>query len=928
MAGDHPESAYPQRWEADVVLSDGGTVHIRPIRPDDADRLVEFHGRQSAESIFYRYFSPRPRLSPREIERSVNVDYVNRMALVATLGDTLIGVARYDSAPPGPDGSTRAEVAFSVDDRHHGRGLATLLLEHLAQAAVEAGIGGFVATVLPDNRAMITVFRRAGFEVSTSMVDGVVEIDLGIRPTTEGLERIDARARRAEVASVARLLTPATVAVVGAGRRPGSVGHEVLRRLLDGGFNGAVYPVNPATTHVSGVRAYPTVGAIPDEVDLAVLAVPMDAVQAVVEDCARKRVDTVLVIAEGFSGAGDAAVARRRDLVASVRRNGMRLIGPASAGVVNHDPAVRLLATFTPDIPPPGRVALSTQSGSMGGAILAYARETGVGLSAFVNLGDKADLSGNDLVQFWEADPATAVICLYVESIGNARKFFSIARRVGRSKPLVMMRTAGLDLGAGTWPSPDTFSALTAQAGIIETESLAELFDLARLLAVQPLPAGRRVAVLANSPGTAVLGAETLRRCGLTPVPFVLDRDPPGFAGAVASAAHDAVPALPPPFLPAPPDVDPSAPASPVVPSVPAPPAGPEPAGPGSGQFDAVLVVFAQTVEGRTGEVQVAVERAVAARRAAVASPADVEQPRPLLACYLGEPPTTEVCAEGDVPRFRFPEDAARALAHAAGHAEWRQRPPGRPVAFDDVAFDEVRVLVGRVLAGAEPGVPVGLGLDDAMAVLRATGITPVIQEAVSGLGDALAAAARIGYPVALKAARRGRMARSVSTGLALGLHDESEFRAAYAVMAERFGDGFGDVLVQAMAEPGLDVAVVAHHDDRLGPLLAVGRGGALGSAPHELAVGLVPLGVGDAGRLVHRSPLQPLLDRLDGAGALAELDVVLDRLSYLMDQVPEIAEVRLDPVLISHVGLAVTDLAVQVARRHAPAEPPVRRLG
>ncbi|MEZ5233155.1 MAG: GNAT family N-acetyltransferase [Acidimicrobiales bacterium] len=955
MAADAPAPLpehYPARWEADVVLSDGGTVHVRPIRPDDADRLVAFHGRQSAESIYYRFFSPRPRLSDREVQRFTTIDYHERMAFIALLGEDIVGVARYDLADPKADGTTQAEVAFFIDDRHHGRGLATLLLEFLAVAATEQGIGGFVATVLPDNRGMINVFRRAGFDVATAFSDGVVEVTLGIRPTAEGLERIDARQQRAEAASVARLLSPATVAVVGAGRRPGSIGHQLLRQLVTGNFNGAVYPVNPNATHVHGIRAYPTVSAVPDEVDLAVICVPLDQIDATVADCAQKRVEALVVVTDGFraslddvlrgDGAAGVPTARQRALVSAARRHGMRLIGPASVGIVNNAPDVRLRATFAPDLPAAGRVALSTQSGSMGNAILAYAGESGLALSSFVNLGDKSDVSANDLLQYWRDDPGADVICLYLEGFGNPRKFFRLARRLGRAKPLVVMRTASLDLGHdAAWPAPDTFSALMTQAGVIETESLAELFDVARLLAGQPLPAGPRVAVLANSPGTAALGTEAARRCGLDAVPYVLDGEPAAFAAAVVSATFDEQPALPPPGFATPdrpgaarrgPISDP-APAASGGSTVPSPPehAPRDRAAPRSEEAphpDAVLIVSAETLRQRGTEVAVAVDEAVAARRAAGdAAP----QGRPVLACYLGVPLPSTPAVPGGIPRYRFPEEAARALDRAAVYAAWRAQPLGEITPFEAHEGTDgaaIAAIVGRGLAAAgDDGRAVQLPMDAAIGLLRAVGLKPLPQDVADGADAAVAAAERIGYPVALKALRRSRVARSAASGLALGLHDEHELRDTYATMAAGLGEPLGPVLVQAMAEPGVEVQIIGHQDNRLGTLVALGRGGALGSDPHELAVRMVPLSDIDAGRLVAASPVEPLLARMCDTEARAALHDVLCRVSALMEHVPEVVEVRLDPVLVSNQGAALTDVAVQLAPVAVPLEPPVRRL-
>ena len=903
-----------------MVLSDGGTVYVRPIRPDDAERLVAFHGRQSAESIYYRFFSPRPRLSERDVTRFTTVDYTTRLALVALLGEDLIGVARYDSvladAASTEEGSASvrgAEVAFFIDDRHHGRGLATLLLEFLAVAASEAGIDGFIASVLPDNRGMINVFRRAGFEVATEFRDGVVEVRLGIRPTPEGQIHIEDRGRRAEAASVARVLTPATIAVIGAGRRPGSLGHQVLGQLLAGGFNGAVYPVNRHTTHVHGVRAYPTVGAIPDEIDLAIVAVPPDQLHAVIADCAKKRVDALVVLTDTVTpGAGPDTGPdtdpNPGELVRIARLHGMRLIGPASIGVLNHAPDVRLAATFAPVVPAPGRVAVSTQSGSMGNAILAYAAETGLGVSAFVNLGDKADVSANDLLQYWGDDDTTDVIALYLESFGNPSKFFRIARRLGRTKPVVVMRTASLDRGAApTWPGEATYSSLMTQAGILETDSLAELFGLARFLVAQPLPQGRRVVVLANSAGTAALGMQTARQAGLQAQARVVTGDVAAFAAAVAAAVS-----APPPT---------------------------EPATEGAG-YDAVLVVFAPTLGQDAAAAAAAVDTAVAADR----PPLSLDLPigmsqgqRPVLASYFGEGRFDTVSQRGDLPRYRFPEEACRVLAHAARYGQWRNQPQGPVARFEQLDLDRIGSVVGRVVGAVPPGGSQLLALADALVLLRAAGLDPVPQVEADGLDQVVAAAGQLGYPVALKAVRRARLARSAATGLALGLHDETELRAAYRTMQDGLGAGLdiplGTVVVQVMAEAGLDAQLLGHQDNRLGPLVALGRGGAQGSDPHELAVRLVPLTTVDIARLVQASPLASLVARLEQANTagsnagLVALEEVLGRLSSLMEQVPELAEVRLDPVLVSPSGLAITDVWVHVAPVPLAPYPAVRRL-
>ncbi|MGZ4695123.1 MAG: GNAT family N-acetyltransferase, partial [Acidimicrobiales bacterium] len=433
------EAAYPTRWEADVALADGGTVHIRPVRPDDAELVEAFHNRQSRESIYFRYFSPMPRLSRRELDRLTKVDYLDHLSLVAMLGGEIIGMAGYDRWT----GRDEAEVAFITDDAHHGRGLATVLLEWLVVAAREVGFRGLTAQVLPSNRSMLAVFHQVGFEATSSFGDGVIEVKLGLEPTPEALAAVDERAQRAEARSVERLISPTSVAVIGAGRERGGLGHEVFRNLLAHDFMGPVYPVNPQGGHVASVPSYETVLDIPHEVDLAVIAVPAHEVLAVVDQCARKRVQALVVMSAGLHGVGPLGEAAERTLVERARSQGMRLIGPESLGLISTDPAVELHASLSSVDVLPGRVGFLTQSGTLGIAALEHARRVGLGISTFIDVGAKADVSGNDVLQFWEGDPRTDVVLLYLESFGNPRKFTRLARRLSRRKPIIAVKAAG-----------------------------------------------------------------------------------------------------------------------------------------------------------------------------------------------------------------------------------------------------------------------------------------------------------------------------------------------------------------------------------------------------------------------------------------------------------------------------------------------------
>ncbi len=477
--------AYPERWETDAVLADGGTVHLRPVRPDDAERVKAFHARQSRESIYFRYFSPMPKLSHRELDRLTRVDYVTRMAFVALLGDDVIGMASYDIWRS----SNEAEVAFIVDDAHQGRGLATVLLEYLIVAARECGLEGLTAQVLPTNRRMLSVFHHAGFEVSSTFDEGIIEVRLGLEPTPEATALIEERERLSEARSIQRLLWPESIAVIGADRERGGIGHEVFRNLVAQGFEGPVFPVNPSGGHVASVRSYVSVLDIPDEVDVAVVAVPAPAILDVVGECARKRVRGLVIISAGLDDLEIDGRPGQEVIVERALRSGMRVIGPESLGVINTAPQSRMMATFADVHVDPGVVGFLTQSGTLGIAALERAYRMGIGISAFVDIGSRPDVSGNDLLQYWSQDENTAVVLLYLESFGNPRKFTRIARRMARQKPIVAVKSGRSSPvpsdghgSASAWPADASVDALLDQSGVIRVDTPAQLFEVARVL--------------------------------------------------------------------------------------------------------------------------------------------------------------------------------------------------------------------------------------------------------------------------------------------------------------------------------------------------------------------------------------------------------------------------------------------------------------
>jgi acyl-CoA synthetase (NDP forming)/RimJ/RimL family protein N-acetyltransferase len=716
-----PVAGYPERWSADVVLRDGGTVHVRPILPSDGDGIRALHGRLSAETIYFRFFSPLTTLSPKMLDRFVRVDYFDRFALVALLGEDIIAVGRYERLPSQGAVGDEAEVAFLVDDAHQGRGLATMLLEYLVARAEEVGITRFVADTLPENVRMLRVFHEAGFDDQRTFGDGVIRVAFPIRPTEASVAASHDRERHAAARSVRRILAPRNVAVIGASRRIGSLGNELLRNLLLGHFNGPVYPVNSDAVHVNSVRAYPSIHDVPDRVDLAVIVVPAEGVPAVVEQCARKHVGGLVVISSGFAERDAAGLLAESRMVSEARRNGMRMIGPNCMGIINTDPAVGLNATFSP-MPPRGRIGFIAQSGGLGVVILDEVARRGLGVSTFVSAGNKADVSGNDMLQYWDEDPATDVVLMYIETFGNPRTFARVARRVSRTKPIVAVKSGRSAAGsrAAGWnrqerQSDASVDALFRHSGVIRTETLEELFDVAQVLASQPRPAGRRVAIVGNNGGPGVLAADACSAAGLVVAPLgeetqrKLSASLP-WQGSVRNPVDLAPDARPEAFRLA-------------IDTVLADPG-----------VDAVIALYTSPLAARADDVAGALANAPAGG-----------WPKPVLACILGRrgllPIPSPDGVQRSIPSFAFPEAAARALGRVAEYAEWRSRPEGKMPAFADIDRNGARAVVAAW--SSAPPDDGWLGPDPTRRLLAAYGVgrppeatDPEPGEAGDGDGD------------------------------------------------------------------------------------------------------------------------------------------------------------------------------------------------
>jgi len=894
--------AIPAWWENDVVLADGGTVHLRPRRPTDHDAIVAFYDRMSDHGRYLRFSSATSGARAGELESRTTVDLDHHFSVVALLGDRVVAVASYYRMAV-----DRAEVAFSVSDDQQGRGLGTILLEYLAAAAREQGIRRFVAWVLSGNQAMLAVFRSAGFAIERSSDGGTVEIAFDITPTTDSVGLQLERERIAERESIRRMLCPASIAVVGAGREPGSIGHAVFRNLIDGEFTGAVYPVNPHARSVAGVRAYPDVASIPDPVDLAVIATPATVALDVVSDCAAKGVGGLVVITAGFAETG-AGADREHDLVALARRNGMRVIGPNCMGVLNTSPSVRMNATFTPYHPTPGRIAFASQSGGLGIAILGQGAERGLGISAFVSMGNKADVSSNDLVQFWEDDPDTDVILLYLESFGNPRKFARLARRIARTKPIIAVKSGRSPAGArgtashtASLAAPDaSVDALFAQAGVTRVDTLEELFDTATFMAHQPLPVGRRVAVVSNGGGPGILAADALAARGLE----VPELSPATQAALAVHTSPDA-------GLRNPVDLVAAASAETFTHAVRILLADPD--------LDAVVVLFVPPL----------VTRSVDVARAILAATTDPVPTKPVVACFLDPEHRVElVHPDGRrIPVYQFPEAAAGALEHAARLSEWRDRPEGTVPEPEGIDLDRANAVVAAALTRRPEGG--WLDADVTRDLMGAFGIPLVPTEWVPGADAAVAAAERLGFPVALKVGSADLVHKTDVGGVRLGLGTAHEVRDAFARMLEAVGPTMGGAVVQPMARGGIETIVGVTRDPLFGSLVLFGMGGFAAELVRDTALRIVPLTDLDADELVRSLRSSPLFFgyRNTPAVDVDALRDVLIRVGRLAEHLPEVSALDCNPVIVSPDGALVVDAKVHLTPVAAGPPDGLRRL-
>ncbi|MFC8390747.1 GNAT family N-acetyltransferase [Streptomyces sp. NPDC057238] len=951
---------YPAHWEADVVLRDGGTARIRPITVDDAERLVSFYEQVSDESKYYRFFAPYPRLSAKDVHRFTHHDFVDRVGLAATIGGEFIATVRYDrigaDGTPASAPADEAEVAFLVQDAHQGRGVASALLEHIGAVARERGIRRFAAEVLPANTKMIKVFTDAGYTQKRSFEDGVVRLEFGLEPTDRSMAVQRAREQRAEARSVQRLLAPGSVAVVGAGRAPGGVGRSVLDNLRDTGFTGRLYAVNKALgegeKELGGVAAFRSVRDIEGPVDLAVVAVPAERVPETVTECGEHGVQGLVVVSAGYAESGPDGRERQRALVRQARSYGMRIIGPNAFGVINTSPDVRLNASLAPETPRPGRIGLFAQSGAIGVALLSRLHRRGggvtgvTGVSTFVSSGNRADVSGNDVLQYWYEDPDTDVVLMYLESIGNPRKFTRLARRTAAAKPLVVVQ--GARHGAGprghavraTRLPHSTVSALLRQAGVIRVDTITELVDAGLLLARQPLPAGPRVAILGNSESLGLLTYDACLAEGLRPHPpldlttaasasdfhaalsraladdtsdaVVVTAIPAVGEGSVGDAAlaqalRSAAAATPSkPVLVVHVELGGLAEAlSAATSTAPPPAAGAAP----------------QTVTGTASRPSGAAPPSAAAGvlpSAGSGAPARADASDRVRAAVDGGPPAPVAPPEGAhlIPAYPAAERAVRALAQAVAYGQWRRdaADPGKVPEYDDIDERGAAALIDGLLSR---GQGLTLGTAETCDLLGTYGIHVHRALPAPDPGTAAEAARTLGYPVALKATAPHLRHRADLGGVRLDLADEEQLRRAYSELTELFGapEELRPV-VQRMAPRGVDTVVRAVIDPAAGAVLSFGLAGAPSQLLGDMAHRLIPVADRDATSLVRSIRTAPLLFGWRGSAPVdtPALEELMLRVSRLVDDHPEVVAVTLEPVVVAPRGVSVLGASVRLA--------------
>jgi acetyl coenzyme A synthetase (ADP forming)-like protein len=884
-------AAYPSQYENEVLLKDGSKIMLRPIRREDTDRWLAFVARLGPQTKYLRFHHVPKEMGIEDALRFCTVDYKDTFALVAEAlreqRRDIVAIGRYYRLPR----RHSAEIAIVIEDAYQGKGIGTQLMEWLTNVARDNGITTFEGDVLSENAEMMTLLRDYGFHLTSELEAGVYHVTFPIVRTRRVVKKEEERERISTLASLRSLLLPSSAAVIGASRKPGTIGQLLFQCIMQNGFSGVVYPVNPNAEAVISVRAYPSVLDVPGHVDLAIIAVPAPLVTKVANECGRKGVHTIIVISDGFKERGPEGAARERELRDITLGYGMRLVGPNCMGVINTDPAVNLNATFSLIYPPRGNVAFLSQSGALGLAILDYANNLNMGISSFVSVGNRADISSNDLLQYWEQDSATRVILLYMESFGNPRKFGRIAKRVSASKPIVAVKGGSTLAGSraasshtGALATPEIASdALFHEAGIIRVNTLEELFDVATLLSNQPRPRGKRVVIVTNGGGPGILAADACEHRSLVLPEFSSEtteilrsairretalRNPLDLtAGATGQEFEDVLRVLA-----------------------------------GDNGNDAVITIFIPPTVVDPKAIDKAIGRV---------APLFQQHHKPLLACFMGERGFKAKLGSGGrfVPCYPFPEDAVLALAKAAEYSTWLEKPRGAIPRIQGLRRERGRKLVEMAMSRTAQR-PLWLSAEETAQLLNCYGIRFAETLMARTASEAVALASKIGFPVAVKLTSSTIVHKTDVGGVVLDIESGLQVEHAFEDIRTRLAKmgrehEMQGVSVQRMVKGGVEAIAGVTQDPSFGPLIMFGIGGIYAELLRDVAVKLHPLTDLDAEELISSVKMVRLLEGFRGSPAsdIGALKDLLLRLSALVEDIPEIAELDLNPVKVMPQG-------------------------
>jgi acetyltransferase len=880
------------KYSISVALKDGSSLHLRPIDMADEERLLALFSRMSKQTIYLRFHHVLTHMSREEARRFCTVDYLDTFALVGTLGEgpdeRIIAVGRYARQP----GATRAQIAFEVEDKYQGLGIGTHLLDQLAYIARDKGITTFEAEVLAENKDMMNVLINSGFTMKRQY-QGTTYVGLLDLAPTEVVEQKSAeREKFTSIASLRAFLNPRSVAVIGASRRPNTIGNFVFRNLIQQDFKGVVYPVNPSAEVIAAVKAYPSILDIPGDIDLAIISIPADRVQQVVEECAHKGVKGIVVLTSGFADTGPDGAERQKKLLTTIRSYGMRMLGPNCMGMINTNPDVNLNATFSAVVPPPGNIAFATQSGVLGSAILMYATSLNIGLSTFVSIGNRADVSSNELLQYWEDDPDTDVVLLYLESFGNPRKFTRVARSITAKKPVVavtsnrtplQLRTTSSQTAAMATDQAAT-EALFKQAGILRADTLEDLFDTGSLLANQPLPAGNRVAIISNAGGPALLTADACRARGLD-IPVLSEDTVSKLKSLLSPRANTTNPIdMSPEFQ--------------------------------IGQYrdalkflladenvDIIVVIFIPPIL-KLSEDFAAIIREVA--------PLFREKGKPLVTSFLGLRGSRIELGSKDnrfVPSFAFPESTAGALSRALEFSQRLKKPTGKIPEFADIQKEKADSIIQAALSKSGQS-SVWLDAESILGLLDCYGIRFVTLKLAHTPDEAATASEEIGCPVAVKILSSTISQKTDVEGVILDCRTRDEVEKAFCRISDNLQSvgkrqEMEGVIIQKMVQGGIEVIVGVTQHPAFGPLIMFGLGGVYAELFKDVTFSIHPLTDLDAHDMVRAVKAYQLLEGWRGSrmADIRSIEEVLLRISALVENHPQILEMDLNPVKVLSDG-------------------------